>query len=126
MSLFTIIMTQPAKEPTILDRELKIKFYPGNDLLEVLGISQVRGKGFNKIIQTISDKNKSWALEEVINYALLNETENSNEELFLLTEYLSHRSLKNGYMLEIISKIFTRSGNRRDYEEPGKKMDTSY
>ena len=63
---------------TILDRELKIKFYPGNDLLEVLGISQQRGKGFNKIIQKISDKNKEWVLEEVLNYALVNETKNSN------------------------------------------------
>ena len=99
---------------TIVDRELKIKFYPGNDLLEVLGISQKRGKGFNDIIQSISDKNKEWVLEEVLNYALVNETRNSNEELFLLTEYLSHRSLKNGYMLDVISKIFTRSGGRRD------------
>ena len=98
---------------TILDRELKIKFYPGNDLLEVLGKSQKRGKGFNTIIQTISDKHTEWVLEEVLNYALVNETKNSNEELFLLTEYLSHRSLKNGYMLDVISKIFTRSGGRR-------------
>ena len=30
---------------TILDRELKIKFYPGNDLLEVLGISKQRRQG---------------------------------------------------------------------------------
>ena len=29
---------------TIVDRDLKIKFYPGNDLLEVLGISQKRDK----------------------------------------------------------------------------------
>jgi hypothetical protein len=100
-------------ELTILDRELKIKFYPGNDLLEVLGISQLRGKGFNAIIENISDDHKEWVLEEVLNYALVNETENSNEELFLLTEYLSHRSLKNGYMLDVISKIFTRSGARR-------------
>ena len=98
---------------TILDRELKIKFYPGNDLLEVLGISQKRGQGFNGIIQKISDNHTEWSLEEVLNYALVNETENSNEELFLLTEYLSHRSLKNGYMLDVISKIFTRSGGRR-------------
>lgn len=103
-----------SKERTILDRELKIKFYPGNDLLEVLGISQVRGRGFNKIIQNISDNHKEWTLEEVLNHALVNETENSNEELFLLTEYLSHRSLKNGYMLDVISKIFNRSGGRRD------------
>lgn len=101
-------------QSTILDRVLNIKFYPGNDLLEVLGISQIRGKGFNTIIQTISDNHKEWVLEEVFNYALVNETENSNEELFLLTEYLSHRSLKNGYMLDVISKIFTRSGGRRD------------
>ena len=100
-------------EFTILDRELKIKFYPGNDVLEVLGITQTRGKGFNDIIQKISDNHKEWVLEEVLNYALVNETENSNEELFLLTEYLSHRSLKNGYMLNVISKIFTRSGGRR-------------
>ena len=100
-------------EPTILDRELKIKFYPGNDLLEVLGISQKRGKGFNEIIQNISDNHSEWVLEEVLNYALENETKNSNEELFLLTEYLSHRSLKNGYMLDVISKIFRRSGERR-------------
>ena len=101
-------------ELTILDRELKIKFYPGNDLLEVLGISQKRGRGFNTIIQNISDSHKEWVLEEVLNYALVNETKNSNEELFLLTEYLNHRSLKNGYMLDVISKIFTRSGGRRD------------
>ena len=101
-------------ELTILDRDLKIKFYPGNDLLEVLGISQKRGKGFNTIIQIISDNHKEWVLEEVLNYALVNETKNSNEELFLLTEYLSHRSLKNGYLLDVISKIFTRSGGRRD------------
>ena len=100
-------------ELTILDRDLKIKFYPGNDLLEVLGISQTRGKGFNAIIEHISDEHKEWVLEEVLNYALVNETENSNEELFLLTECLSHRSLKNGYMLDVISKIFTRSGARR-------------
>jgi len=105
-------MSEPV-ELTILDRELTIKFYPGNDLLEVLGIPQERGKGFNKIIQNISDINKEWILEEVLNYALVNETKNSNEELFLLTEYLSHRSLKNGYMLDVISKIFTRSGGRR-------------
>lgn len=86
-------MSQPI-ELTILERELKIKFYPGNDLLEVLGISQERGKGFNTIIQNISDNHKEWVLEEVLNYALVNETENSNEELFLLTEYLAHRSLK--------------------------------
>jgi hypothetical protein len=98
---------------TILDRDLKLKFYPGNDLLEVLGISQTRGKGFNDIIQNISDNHPDWVLEEVLNYALVNETKNSNEELFLLTEYLSHRSLKNGYMLDVISKIFTRSGGRR-------------
>ena len=36
------------------------------------------GKGFNKIIQKISDKNKEWVLEEVLNYALVNETKNSN------------------------------------------------
>ena len=101
-------------ELTILDRELKIKFFPGNDLLEVLGISQERGKGFNAIIQNISNEHSEWVLEEVLNYALVNETRNSNEELFLLTEYLSHRSLKNGYMLDVISKIFTRSGGRRD------------
>jgi hypothetical protein len=95
-----------------LDRDLKIKFYPGNDLLEVLGISQIR-KGFNAIIERISDEHKEWVLEEVLNYALVNETRSSNEELFLLTEYLSHRSLKNGYMLDVISKIFTRSGGRR-------------
>lgn len=105
-------MSEPL-ELTILDRELKIKFYPGNDLLEVLGISQTRGKAFNAIIQNISDTHKDWILEEVLNYALVNETENSNEELFLLTEYLSHRSLKNGYMLDVISEIFTRSGGRR-------------
>jgi hypothetical protein len=57
-------------EHTILDRELKINFYPGNDLLEVLGISQIRGKGFNAIIEKISDDNKEWVLEEVLNYAL--------------------------------------------------------
>jgi len=100
-------------ETTISDRDLKIKFYPGNDLLEVLGISQKRGKGFNQIIQSISDNHTEWVLEEVLNYALENETKNSNEELFLLTEYLSHRSLKNGYMLDVISKIFTRGGARR-------------
>ena len=100
-------------EPTILDRELKIKFYPGNDILEVLGISQIRGKGFNAIIENISDEHKDWLLEDVLKYVLVNETKNSNEELILLTEYLSHRSLKNGYMLDVISKIFTRSGARR-------------
>lgn len=100
-------------ELTILDRELKITFHPGNDLLEVLGISQLRGKGFNSIIQKVSAEHTEWILEEVLNYVLVNETENSNEELFLLTEYLSHRSLKNGYMLDVISKIFTRSGGRR-------------
>ncbi|MGZ3924743.1 MAG: hypothetical protein ACXVBJ_13305 [Flavisolibacter sp.] len=105
-------MSEPL-ELTILDRELKIKFYPGNDLLEVLGISQTRGKGFNAIIEKIANAHKDWILEEVLNYALVNETENSNEELFLLTEYLSHRSLKNGYMLDVIAKIFTRSGGRR-------------
>lgn len=106
-------MAEPI-ELTILDRDLKIKFYPGNDLLEVLGISQKRGKGFNTIIQKISDDHREWVLEEVLNFALVNETKNSNEELFLLTEYLSHRSLKNGYMLNVFSKIFTRSGGRRD------------
>jgi hypothetical protein len=101
-------------EITILDRVLDIKFLPGNDLLEVLGISQARGRGFNTIIQNISDKHKDWVLEEVMNYALVNKTENSNEELFLLTEYLIHRSLKNGYMLDVLSKIFNRSGARRN------------
>jgi hypothetical protein len=33
--------------------------------------------------------------------------------LFLLTEYLIHRSLKNGYMLDVLSKIFNRNGIRR-------------
>ena len=98
---------------TIVERNLNIKFHPGNDLLEVLGISQERGEGLNMIIKNISDKNKEWVLEEVINYALANKTENSNEEFFLLIEYLSHRSLKNGYMLDVISKIFNRSGGRR-------------
>lgn len=109
---FPITMSE-SKELTILDRELKIRFYPGNDLLEVLDISQARGKEFNTIIQNISDNHKEWVLEEVLNYALVHEAKSSNEELFLLTEYLSHRSLKNGYMLDVISKTFTRSGVRR-------------
>ena len=97
----------------MIERELKIKFHPGNDLLEVLGISQTRGKELNLSIKKIAEENTEWELDEVINYALNNNTENSNEELFILTEYLNHRSLKNGYMDDMISKIFRRSGARR-------------
>ena len=97
----------------VIERELKIKFHPGNDLLEVLGISQSRGKELNLSIKKIADDNSEWELDEVINYALDHHTTNSNEELFILTEYLNHRSLKNGYMDDMISKIFRRSGGRR-------------
>ena len=97
----------------VIERELKIKFHPGNDLLEVLGISQSRGKELNLSIKKIADDNSEWELDEVINYALDHHTTNSNEELFILTEYLNHRSLKNGYMYDMISKIFRRSGGRR-------------
>ena len=102
-----------SKKQIVIERELKIKFHPGNDLLEVLGISQSRGKDLNLAIKAIADNNSEWELDEVINYALDNNTTNSNEELFILTEYLNHRSLKNGYMDDMISKIFTRSGGRR-------------
>ena len=102
-----------AESKTIIERELKVKLYEGNDLLEVLGISQIRGRNFNSVIQNIAFENPTWSLIEVMNYALANKTENSNEELFLLTEYLSHRSLKNGYMIDMISKLFNRSGIRR-------------
>ncbi|GAC1422643.1 MAG: hypothetical protein NVS1B13_09170 [Flavisolibacter sp.] len=110
--ILIIIMSIP-KTLTIIERELKIKLYEGNDLLEVLGISQARGRGFNTIIQNIANKNPEWTLVNVMNYALANRTDNSNEELFLLTEYLSHRSLKNGYMMDVISKLFNRNGQRR-------------
>lgn len=98
---------------TIIERDLKIRLYEGNDLLEVLGISQARGRGFNLIIEKIANENPEWSLVNVMNYALAHKTKNSNEELFLLNEYLSHRSLKNGYMIDMISKLFNRSGERR-------------
>lgn len=97
----------------VIERELKIKFLPGNDLLEVLGISQKRGQELNLAIKSIAEMNSVWELDEVINYALGNIADNSNEELFILTEYLNHRSLKNGYMDDMISHIFRRSGSRR-------------
>jgi hypothetical protein len=62
-----------SKQLTILDRELKIKFYPCNDLLEVPSISQARGQGISAIIQNISGEHKEKILEEALNHALVNE-----------------------------------------------------
>jgi hypothetical protein len=103
----------PTNKLILIERELKIKFYPGHDLLEVLGISQQRGEELNLAVKKIAEDNSEWELDAVIKYALENNTENSNEELFILTEYLNHRSLKNGYMDDTISHIFMRSGARR-------------